>query len=118
MPVCEPTSDGVRPFSVAVSGLSESHSVNHDDDPVSSSSASSEQKEQAEHLHQSQCEERCLSWHQSWQLSLNTGEASDPPFKHTERIVYDSETYYILGIMELGRKEGHKVLSEKRSSPR
>jgi len=42
----------------------------------------------------------------------------DSDLKHTERIVYDSETYYILGIMELGRKEGHKVLSEKRSSPR
>ena len=38
--------------------------------------------------------------------------------KHTDRILYDGGTYYVLGIVELGRKEGMKVLTEKRSSPR
>lgn len=42
----------------------------------------------------------------------------DKRLKHTDRIVYGSEHYYVLGIVELGRKEGMKVLTEKRSSPR
>jgi SPP1 family predicted phage head-tail adaptor len=42
----------------------------------------------------------------------------DPNLKHTERIEYEGEIYYILGVMELGRKEGQRVLTERRSSPR
>lgn len=38
--------------------------------------------------------------------------------KATERILYEGELYYVLGIMELGRKEGLRVLTEKRNSPR
>lgn len=42
----------------------------------------------------------------------------DSTVKATHRILYGGEHYYILGIVELGRKEGMQILTEKRNTPR
>lgn len=36
----------------------------------------------------------------------------------TDRIQYEGEVFDILGLMEVGRREGLRVMTEKRNSPR
>ena len=42
----------------------------------------------------------------------------DADLTNEERIAFEGDLYYIVGIIELGRKEGQRVLTERRNSPR